>query len=229
MRLMLIRHGQSQNNAKDQQRYADPDLTPLGWQQAEHLAAYLASIPEGQHIRELYSSPMRRALQTTQPIAEALGLRPELWMDVYEGGGLYLRDAGSGTSTGEPGMNRSSLAEQFPAYVAPVELGEAGWYPAEQGEEELEMLFLRAIRVAVRLRKRAETSHDNDVLAIVSHGGFIDALIKALFNQLPANPMRLHYTHRNTGVTRVIFKRDTSIALAYMNNTEHLPLEMRTW
>jgi len=48
---------------------ADPELAPEGWQQAGRLAAWLAS--EG--IDAVYSSPLRRALQTAEPLAELTG------------------------------------------------------------------------------------------------------------------------------------------------------------
>lgn len=39
---LLVRHGQSQNNAlPDNQRVCDPDLTELGRQQADRTAKYL--------------------------------------------------------------------------------------------------------------------------------------------------------------------------------------------
>jgi broad specificity phosphatase PhoE len=117
MQLYIIRHGQSSNNALADfsQRTFDPILTPLGQQQAEAVADYLASgrnleqlvgateeetgvkTEVGFHLTHLYCSAMYRALQTARPIGQAVGLNPEVWVDIHEGGGMYLD-----TRTGGP-------------------------------------------------------------------------------------------------------------------------------
>src|ERR1700712_975472 len=108
MELFIIRHGQSANNVLDDdtKRTIDPLLTDLGKQQAEKLAQFLSTNRDiefnagsgfsgGEQaqnfgITHLYCSAMHRALQTAAPIAQALGLHPEVWLDVHEQGGMYL-------------------------------------------------------------------------------------------------------------------------------------------
>jgi len=64
LRLYLVRHGE-QAEAAD--AYDDPGLTPRGWRQAHALAARLR--PTTFHA--IYISPLRRTLETAQPLLEA--------------------------------------------------------------------------------------------------------------------------------------------------------------
>lgn len=242
MRLYLIRHGQSTNNALEDQTYRtqDPDLTDLGWQQAERVATYLANtiematrkVPErelqesGFGITHLYCSPMRRALQTAQPIARALKMTPEVQIAIHEIGGIFLADQDD-VVTGYPGMLRSQIEAEFPGYVLPDTITEDGWWKPEDGRERLEIFMSRAIRVVLELRERARTS---DRIVMVTHAAFMDALIKAILDQLPRHPATLFYAHYNTGITRFDFEEGMDrMRLHYLNRTEHLPPELRSW
>jgi len=75
MELVLVRHAEPvRTPAGSVTGPADPGLTPLGLEQAERLAAWLASEP----IDVVLSSPMRRARETAEPIAAALGIDVEI-------------------------------------------------------------------------------------------------------------------------------------------------------
>jgi broad specificity phosphatase PhoE len=72
MRLLLVRHGQTHSNighALDTS-YPGAELTDLGHQQAQRLAASLA----GERIDVVAASTLLRARQTAAPVAEARGL-----------------------------------------------------------------------------------------------------------------------------------------------------------
>jgi len=239
MRLYLIRHGQSVNNALaeeglyEQDRVEDPPLTETGHQQAELAAQYLETIldapgkagePVG--ITHLYCSAMHRALQTAQPIAGALGVAPEVWVDIHEIGGVFL--AGEDDSVqGYPGLNRIQLANMFPDTRLPEAVTDEGWWDVQMGRETPANFVSRAIRVALALRERA---HTEERIALVTHGAFMDALIKALLNQSPGHPDDFFYGHYNTGMTRIDFNEGRSkMSLHYMNRVSHLPAELRTW
>ena len=77
MELVLIRHGQPAWD-NDGRSVDDPGLTDLGHRQAAAVAARLA----GTRVDRLLVSPLVRARQTAAPIAEAVGLDPEVqpWM-----------------------------------------------------------------------------------------------------------------------------------------------------
>jgi len=73
MDIFLVRHGEASASWGQE---SDPGLSDLGRQQADAVADSLAGhLPEG--IR-LISSPLARAQETAQPLAERLGLTPEI-------------------------------------------------------------------------------------------------------------------------------------------------------
>ncbi|MBN1993306.1 MAG: histidine phosphatase family protein [Anaerolineae bacterium] len=240
MELYLIRHGQSTNNALTniQDRVCDPLLTELGRRQAQVVAQHLTNglTPElskngsveatyspqrcGFGLTKLYCSPMKRALQTAWPIAEALGMVPEVWLDIHEKGGIYL-DHEEGVRVGYPGLTRSEILADFPHYRLPEEITEHGWW--HNGYEDWPACQGRAIKVAGQLREWVESNGDERI-ALVSHGGFIDALLKALFNQLPGR--HLWYHHYNTAITRLDFREEGRLGLRYLNRVDHLSPEL---
>ena len=84
-RLILIRHGETEWNVEGRyQGQADPPLNQRGLAQAHQLAQKL----RGVGLDVLYSSPLRRALQTAQILAEALEVslhtEPRL-MEIHQG------------------------------------------------------------------------------------------------------------------------------------------------
>src|SRR5687768_2128817 len=66
-----LRHGETEANAsRIIAGSLDVDLTPLGREQAQAAARALSREP----ITAVYSSPLRRARETAEPVAEALAL-----------------------------------------------------------------------------------------------------------------------------------------------------------
>lgn len=246
MELYLIRHGQSVNNAlmEDQvRRVADPELTEIGKQQAEHLAQYFATKPNidqlvrypmeaperQQHypfkFTHLYCSAMHRALQTTYPIARTMGVKTEVWIDIHEHGGIYLKQ--EGVATGYGGRVRTQIATEFPDFILPETITEEGWWTPTSGEEDLASAQGRAIRVAAALKLRATNEATmNETIALVSHGTFMDALLKAMFNNLPSSDF--YHTHYNTAVTRIDIRQNAETLIRYINRVDHLPTELIT-
>ena len=75
MRLLLVRHAESVGNHELRlQGRAEFPLTDRGRRQADALAAALAEAP----VRAVYSSPIRRALDTAEAIAARRGLTVEV-------------------------------------------------------------------------------------------------------------------------------------------------------
>ncbi|MCC6436590.1 MAG: histidine phosphatase family protein [Acidimicrobiales bacterium] len=72
MELLLIRHALPVRVEREDGGAADPPLAELGSAQARRMAAWLA--PERLHA--LYVSPLQRARQTAQSLAEVSGLEP---------------------------------------------------------------------------------------------------------------------------------------------------------
>ena len=100
MELFLIRHAESRNNIRksDQERISDPELTDNGRLQSIHLAEFLQKglhlsqkeLEENQRpFDQIFCSAMQRSLETVGQVGVAIGLKPEVWLDIHEVGGIY--------------------------------------------------------------------------------------------------------------------------------------------
>ena len=249
MQLFLIRHGESANNALGvgdinyedymAQRSPDPGLTQIGKRQAEmvarHLAADghpesrngtpLASTRAGYGIQTLYVSAMLRALQTARPIAAALGLDPQVMVDIHEHGGVFLGNPRSETDPvrAYTGLTRAEIEEKFPGYVVPAEISEKGWWAG--GYETIDVCEERAVRVAAALKERAD-AEPQTVIGMVTHGTFMDRLLKALLHGTHSRDF--FFFHYNTAITCVDFIVDGPVVVRYTNRTQHLLPELIT-
>ena len=231
MHVYLIRHAQSENNVLTSdslhRRKVDPDLTELGYRQRDALADFLANesdLPgEPFAISRLYTSAMYRSLLTTQPVSAALNIRPNVWVDLHEKGGMFQRQ--NGRVNGFGGMSRSAIVSQFPDYQLPAGVSEAGWYDTALGYEPETHSAFRAIKIANALSER---SRSDEVIALVSHAGFLDTLLKAIFGQLPSRAYATRYYHNNTAITRIDYDKSRPV-LHYLNRVDHLPPSMRSF
>lgn len=232
MHLFLIRHGQSFNNALEDpsQRVADPELTEKGFKQARIVASYIADglhlqlneRKEGAGLDKLFCSPMIRTLETVKPISCALQLTPRVWVDVHEVGGIYLEKDG-GSAIGFPGYGKDEIESRFAGYECD-EVEGTGWW--KDGKETPEKAWDRAVRVAQFL---IEQSSQLNRVGVVSHGGFMSELIKALgVNPENQRHPTMRYRHENTSITRIDFNDDGAVEVAYLNRITHLPEELLT-
>jgi broad specificity phosphatase PhoE len=248
--VLFIRHGQSANNVLAESqghdyatymagRLPEPPLSEVGQRQAELLADQLAAAtanPPAASVRlgwvtteypisRLYVSPMLRALQTALPISRALGLNPEVWVDIHEHGGVFTGNPELGNVVGYRGLTKTEIARQFAAYCIVGGIGAEGWW--QGGFEEMDACYSRAGRVAEQLYALHDEC-EGTTIALVTHGTFLDALMHALF--VPNEPYgnRVHFSHLNTAVTRVDFGKGRRVALRYMNRLDHLPIELVT-
>ena len=154
--MILLRHGQSEFNlAFTQTRrdpgITDPKLTPLGHEQALAAAAALAD----RGITRILASPYTRALQTAQPVAEALGLPIQIHPVVRERY-AFTCDIGSPVST---------LAAAWPAHDFSA-IDEVWWPQSEEGAEGV-------IRRAEAFRAEMAAEAQWATTLVVSHWGFI--------------------------------------------------------
>ena len=165
-RVLCIRHGETAWNATGRwQGHAPVPLNDAGLAQSRRLGAYLAGT--NSRIRAIYSSDLKRAMQTAQAIADALDLevRPDprlREMDLGDWQGLTLQEA------------ETWDAERYAAY-------RADWYntPPPGGES----------RNQVKARARAAfdditARHPGATIALVSHGGTLGMLIESLFGRI---------------------------------------------
>jgi broad specificity phosphatase PhoE len=151
--ILLARHGETDWNREDRfQGHADPPLNELGRTQANGLAATLADV----ELAAVYSSPLRRALQTAEAVAASRGLEPVL-VDA-------LREVDVGSWQG---LTRAELEARFPNQFA-------RWLDYGQGWEDGESYDELGRRVVSALLELAATHTGARILA-VTHGGPIRA------------------------------------------------------
>jgi 2,3-bisphosphoglycerate-dependent phosphoglycerate mutase len=244
MQFYFIRHGQSQNNhlwantGTNEGRHEDPELTPLGQQQAALLAEYLSqrvpaqedaeqdATPDwwngtGYDITHVYCSLMVRAVATGNAVATALNLPLIGLRDAHETGGIYLEDPETGAKMGLPGRTRAYFEEHYSNLVLPDDVDGNGWWnrPFEEREERRE----RAERLVAALLARHKETEDR--VALISHGGFYNHILTAMLN-LPEE-CDYWFSLNNTGITRIDF-REGRIWVGYMNRVDFLPRELIT-
>ena len=80
MELILIRHGLPEHKETNDGQPADPSLSEVGLTQAVKVADWLETHP----IDHLYSSPMKRALETAYPLSRSKGLQVRIEDGVAE-------------------------------------------------------------------------------------------------------------------------------------------------
>ena len=233
--LYLIRHGQSVNNALvgESPRTADPRLTQTGLAQVKSVAAHLKHefdktdvrdglVGEGGYgIGRLYCSAMLRALQTAQPIGAALGLRPEVWVDVHEGGGIWLDHQDGRGQVGHGGLTRSEMETQFAGFDIRDGVTDAGWW--NRSLERRDQLIARAARVADDIQEMLPRAKER--IAIVSHGTFLNMLIQHLV--FGRHVRGCHFSNHNTGISRLDFNED-GLMVRYLNRVDHLTKDLVT-
>ena len=219
--ILLIRHAQSANNASpEEERVPDPELTPLGQQQAELLAEGLSKyrLP----ISELYCSPFRRSLDTTLPVSRQLNLRPTIRADIYEQGGCY-----SGYSLGkrgEPGMCCHTLAQLYPDWTIDPRIGPRGWN-ADRDFESFHEVQQRARGVNEWLTGQWRPVEQGTLAALVIHADFKRVLLMELLDvgDWPGSDSPIW----NTSISLVQHDAGRWQLLEW-NSADHLPLELRT-
>lgn len=220
--ILLIRHGQSANNAAAEHlRTCDPPLTPLGQQQSQATAKWLSSLG----VTHIYCSPFLRSLETARPIAESIGLWPMVRPDLFEQGGCYSGHE-LGKKRGEPGMSRAELEERYPNWFIDISIHEQGWWFGRQFETD-EEVGSRADRVVEWLR--------SDVVgiagrhALIIHADFKRRLLERMLPKCAAGRSMMDSVGslHNTGVTRLSYEGPGWL-VGSLNSTSHLPGEWIT-
>lgn len=220
-KVLLIRHAQSENNAKpESQRVCDPGITEMGWQQAGHTAQALLS----HNIRRLYCSPFLRSIETTQPIAKAKQLVPIIRADLFEEGGCYSGHL-PGEKKGEAGMGSDELQRRFPGWQIDSRIRSDGWWG--QDYESTEAAMQRAERVRCWIESEVVTDCESlDVFVI--HADFKYHLLNSIFGVDFSDQLNSHVGPLfNTSLT-LLEIRSSSWKLISLNSVLHLPAEKLT-
>jgi broad specificity phosphatase PhoE len=199
-RFILVRHGQTEWNrgAERFRGHADLPLNETGLAQAQKVAGRLAS----EKITALYASPLQRALQTAQPLANALQL------EIQKHDGLLDIDFGA-----FEGMTLDEARQAFPE-VAEKWVAAPGHVKFPKGDS---FKVVRS-RIEAMLDELA-ARHDGETVALFSHKVICGATLCVVLG-LPADA--LWRIQQDNACINVFEKRDTRWIVTLMNETSHL-------
>ncbi|WLP92886.1 histidine phosphatase family protein [Gordonia sp. NB41Y] len=202
MELLLIRHGRPFH--VDDPAGADPQLTPEGEDQAARLAKALAGGRHGR-VERMVSSPMRRAHQTAQAGADALGLELDLDPRLAEfdlGWTSYGTDLSSYTDRREiwADLNAGRLRDN------------------SFDPEAFRRRVVAGVEEVISARRDAGDGHDEATVAIVCHGGVINAYLTHILGL----PQAFFTDPFYTSVTRVLARPGDHREILSVNEVDHL-------
>jgi 2,3-bisphosphoglycerate-dependent phosphoglycerate mutase len=152
MELLLIRHARPLR-AESVDGPADPGLSELGRRQADALATWL--VPEG--LDAIYTSPMRRAVETATPVGEALRL----------------------TVTADDAL--AEYDADAMAYIPIEELRAAGDPRWMEVPDDIAGFQSRVVGGVDRLA----AAHPSQRVALICHGGVINVVVSAVLGVGP--------------------------------------------
>ena len=196
MELLFIRHALPLR-VEGFEGPADPELSEAGQHQARHLAEYLAF----ERIHAVFASPLRRAIQTAEPVAaQAVDRgRPS--------------PTGSPSTTGRPrSTSRSSSSRRR---VCP------GWQDVLTGDaqrtagvdpHEFRAGVVDAVEAII-------AAHPGEKVAAVCHGGVINAYLTHILGI--ADPSGFFYPNY-TSIHRIAAARSGERSVLSLNETCHL-------
>ena len=165
--VLLLRHAQSEWNARGLwQGQADPPLSPDGRRQASIAARRIAAEPWYGGFDLVVSSDLARARQTTELLADGLGLRRVPVIDE----GLREFDAGEWS-----GHTLAEIEERWPGEV---ERFTHGLVDSPPGGESRQVFDRRVAAATIRIADLATRAGAGSVL-LVTHGGVIGSVARS--------------------------------------------------
>lgn len=222
MRLLIIRHAQSANNADPDARIADPPITEIGHDQAERLAETRELFKE---IDLLYVSPMRRTLQTAAPIAATAGLSARVFTGLHEWGGIWEeRDGGIAHL---PGMGRAEMSDIVPEIEFPDDVLDDGWWQGDLDTSRHDEILAHSRQNAEAFLAYLDERYPTDTrIAVVTHGGYGSNLMEVALG-IDLHPERVRFLQNNTGHALIEFDGGHGL-MRWHNRIDHLAPELVT-
>lgn len=196
MILYCVRHGESVYNAERRiQGQSNVPLSPLGQKQSQAVAAALARL----RIDAVYASPLSRALETAQIVANALELEVHVDERLQEINAGIFQD-----------LRFDEIAERHPREAARWRAGDPD-FVIPDGESRRD-LMKRGLAAFEEIRSKEFAQ-----VVVVAHGGILAAALKALL-EIPAaqNPFNLY----NASISRLEWTK--RVRLLTLNETGHL-------
>ena len=199
----FIRHGQTEYNRKGivQGRKIDSVLNATGRTQARRLGRRLADVS----FDAIYSSTMRRAVETADALAEAHPETPRCALE-------DLEEMSWGAYEGQPATD-----EVLGVFDAVKKKWRAGDFDcAVEGGESVRDVQQRALRALDHISEK----HADGTVLVVAHGRFLRILIATLLDDYGLERMH-EVKHTNTAVNRLVCCCGTYTA-DLLNCTAHL-------
>jgi len=164
MKLLIIRHGQSEADLLNvYEGRADFELTELGHEQAKQMSKF---VNNNYKISKIYSSPLKRAVQTANYLSEETGA--EIILD------NKLMEFDNGLIAG---LKKEVADAKYPMVMN---------IPIYTSVYEQETLMEFRLRADCFLSEIIKENSNNDVVAVITHGGMINQLY-ASFLRLPVD------------------------------------------
>ncbi|MBU3160733.1 histidine phosphatase family protein [Clostridium frigoris] len=199
--ITLARHGETNWNALGKfQGCQDINLSNEGILQAEYLSKRFIN-----NFDFIYTSPLKRALQTAKIIAK----KSNTTINVA----LNLREINFGAWEG---LTIKEIQTNFPEKFIKWRNDELDG-PMCGGDQSLKKASIRAKNAILEIAKK----HKGKNIVIVAHGGIIKAGLIGLFD------LKMTMYHKiilgNTSVCKIIFDDDFNPKIITLNDTSHLP------
>lgn len=194
MEVLLIRHAIPIRRELES-GIANPELAAEGLKQADLMAQYLSS----EKLHAIYASPMQRAQQTAQPLAAVQGLA----ITTVDGVAEYDKNS-----------NQYVPVEELKAKNDPrwQEMLRGEWTSTDETEEEFLNRTVRSIEEII-------TNHASQRVAIVCHGGVINAYI---CHVLGLENQRGFFYPNYTSIHRIAAAGSGERSIVTLNETSHL-------
>ncbi len=208
MRLLLVRHAESEGNREMRlQGRREFPLTQRGRRQAEELAVRLRAQP----LAAVYASPIRRALETAEPLAAQAGMSVQLEPRVQE------YDFGEVLS----GLTWQEIREKQPELIEALLSNRDDFphYPGEEGREEFRE------RVCGAIWEIASSHAGEEAVVVVTHAGPIVVFLMDVLGRSYRRP--IPFAIDNASVSTVEFNPKAPAGfpravLVELNDTCHL-------
>jgi probable phosphoglycerate mutase len=195
--ILLIRHGRSADVVPGSPESADPPLHVIGHTQAASLATRLQPVT----LHGVFSSHLRRAVDTARPLATQRDLELQTFVDLEE---IRLGDWGHGEF-------RRRAATADPEWVAWSRTGRWDGIPGCEGDDRLRE---RVGAVVEQLASR----HRGERIAVVAHGGTINAYLSLVLGVHRSLWMAVE----NTSITAVRLSAIAGPTIVTINDCHHL-------
>lgn len=202
-RFVLLRHGLSEANRDDiLQGQSDYPLAEEGETQTKALIQLWQS--QRQNYRQIISSPLLRARATAELLSDALGIDlvfDEIWKERHHGEAQ--------------GISYEQVRERYAhrPLASPFE----PFFDSGESEWDLHIRATGAIKKLIQL--------EPDSYLIVSHGGFLGAVLRAVLGIAPSHGRLrpIQFSFANTGFAELRFDHDEARwYIDSLNSTTHL-------